>query len=287
MSMALSNGDCLVPYYDLVINGERVSDYYKQFITQVEFEDSDCEAGLVRVSINDRDFEFSKHFEFNKGVKLSLTMGFEKKNRLMMVGEITHFEASFDENGVQNLIIGAIDKSNSMNSTKKVRSWKDIKRSDVVSAIANEYGFVAVVQDSGEIHEQISQENETDAQFIKKLADDEAFEFYVFPEQKKLYFGDKFNDLKVKDTLYYKSGDCTIRSFSPSLVERNKKESVGKDGHGSKDKSQKSGKDIGTSSGEITGGTSGGTSGGVNIDVQVEDGDAEGIDIVGLTGAQK
>jgi len=285
--MALRNKDMLEPFYDLILGGERVSDYYKNFITQLEFEDSDCEAGLVRIDVNDRDFEFSKHFEFHKGVKVELTMGYKNVNRLMLKGEVTHFEASFDDNGVQNLTIGAIDKSNSMNSVKKHRSWKKVKRSDVVLAIAKEYGYVAVIQDSGEVHDQITQENETDAQFIKKLAGDEAFEFYVFPDQKKLYFGDKFKDLKVKDSLYYKIGDQSIISFSPSLVERNKKESVGSDGHKSKDKSHKSGKKVGSGNGD--GGSSSNSSGSgsmsATVNVQVNDAD-DGVDIVGLTGAQ-
>lgn len=278
MSMALSSKDVLIPYYELYINGEMVTSYWKRFITQVQFNDTDAEAGIARIDVFDKDFEWSNRFEYYKGIPVKLYMGYTNNYRLMLDGEIAYFEANFDENGVQTLTVGCIDKSISMTYEKKTRSWFQTTRGAVVQWIADQYGFEAVVQPTTEYMEQVSQENETDAQLIKKMADDEAYEFYFFPDRKLIFFGNSFEKLVLKDTLYYKQGDKTIISFEPSFSEKNKKQVVKKDGGKSSDKSDQSGKDV----------SSGDNSGTISTDVTVIDNDSEGeVGVIGRTGAME
>ena len=144
----------------------------------------------------------------------------------MLDGEITHIEADFGEDGVPYITIGAIDKTNKMTTEKKSRVFKDKTVADVVRAIAKEYGFKPKVQDTEPVIDQITQEDETDAQFLSKLADDEAYKLYIVTETNELYFGAKISDFKVENNIYYNSGDNTIISFRPTLVEKNKPENV-------------------------------------------------------------
>lgn len=296
LSMALNNSKMFEPYYELKLNGEKVSDKYKKYITEIEFDDSDVEAGLLRISVVDQDFEFSNRFDFNKGVKVELLMGYINYNRTMFKGEVTHFEASFGEDGVRSLVIGAMDKSVRMTANKKSRTWKNCKSSDVAQAIAKEYNFKGIIQDSQEVKEQITQDNESDAQFLKKLADDEAFELYVFPEKQTFYFGDRFGSIGVKDILHYEEKDCTIINFQPNLVDRKKKENVDKDGHKHRDKSGKTGKNKGAGKGGAGGGSGAGDGDGSgdsgmsgSFEVEVDDGDdiGDGVGVIGHTGAME
>lgn len=267
MLMVLSRQISMKPYFSLVFGGKTVSEADKALIVQVQFEDSDVEAGLVRVTINDTDFLFSKTYNLNKKTIVEVDMGYEKFHEVVMRGEITHYEASFDENGIQQLVVGITDKSNRMNTVKKSRTWKNKKKSDVVLDIAREYGLKAIVQDTIEVLEQVSQDNETDASFIRKLADDEAYEFFILPIKHTLFFGNVFDNIAVEDILSYKTGDHSVRFFNPSYIERVKE--------------NESTKDVS----DITGATVSGTS----INVSVIDPDKKAtpaqVAIVGKTGA--
>ena len=226
MSMLLSREVMLEPYYEVHINGVKLGDNLKKYITQVEVEESDSEADLGRVTVADKDFIFSNNMELVKKTPIKIFMGHKKKFRLMLDGEITHIEADFGEDGVPYITIGAIDKTNKMATVKKSRIFKDKTVADVVRAIAKEYGFKPKVQDTGLIIDQITQEDETDAQFLAKLADDEAYKLYIVTETNELYFGAKISDFKVENNIHYNSGDSTIISFRPTLVEKNKPENV-------------------------------------------------------------
>lgn len=226
MSMLLPREVLLEPYYEIHINGVKLGDNLKKYITQVEVEESDSEADLGRVTVADKDFIFSNNIELVKKTPIKIYMGHKKKFRLMLDGEITHIEADFGEDGTPYITIGAIDNTNKMTTTKKSRVFKNKTVSDVVRAIAKEYGFKPVVQDTKPILEQITQENETDAQFLSKLADDEAYKLYIITETNELYFGDKIRDFKIEENIYYNSGDNTIISFRPTFVEKNKPENV-------------------------------------------------------------
>ena len=226
MSMLLSREVMLEPYYEVHINGVKLGDNLKKYITQVEVEESDSEADLGRVTVADKDFIFSNNMELVKKTPIKIFMGHKKKFRLMLDGEITHIEADFGEDGVPYITIGAIDKTNKMATVKKSRIFKDKTVADVVRAIAKEYGFKPKVQDTGLIIDQITQEDETDAQFLAKLADDEAYKLYIVTETNELYFGAKISDFKVENNIHYNSGDSTIISFRPTLVEKNKSDNV-------------------------------------------------------------
>ena len=226
MSMLLPREVLLEPYYEIHINGVKLGDDLKKYITQVEVEESDSEADLGRVTVADKDFIFSNNTELVKKTPIKIFMGHKKKFRLMLDGEITHIEADFGEDGVPYITIGAIDKTNKMTYEKKSRVFKNKTTSDVVKIVAREYGFKPIVQSTEPIIDQITQEDETDAQFLSKLADDEAYKLYIVTETNELYFGEKISDFKVEENIYYNSGDNTIISFRPTLVEKNKPENV-------------------------------------------------------------
>jgi hypothetical protein len=267
--MVLDRQTMYKPFYELTIGGKRVDESYKKYITQVEFEDSDTEAGLARIYVVDKGFSFSNNFLLDKETPLKLVMGFETYNRVMLDGKVSHFEADFDDSGTRHLVIGAIDMSGEMDKNKRSRVWENATRSEVVASIASEYGYKASIQDTTEVLEQVSQDNVTDAQLLKSLADEEAYELFIFSDRKELFYGNQFQDIQAKDTLYYDSGDFSIRSFTPSYVEKNK--NIPTDDKSS-DLSQKSGEDYTNTAG-------------VNVDVTIQDDDlGEDVLVSGLTG---
>lgn len=227
MSKLLSRNIMREPYYYLEIDGVALSEKLKKYITQVEFEDSDSEANLARIYINDSSGYFSNNLNLSETVSLKLTMGHKLHNRKMIDGEITHIEADYDAEGNYNIVIGAIDKTNKMTYDKQNIVWSNILASDIVKTIAKKYGFYCKVSRTSELLEQVTQEDETDAELVQRLAESEAYIWYYVEDTNVLYFGERIGQHpQIEDTLYYNMGDYTIDSFSPTLVEKNKEVNI-------------------------------------------------------------
>lgn len=226
MSMLLSREVLLEPYYEIHINGKKLSDDLKKYIERVEVEESDSEADLGRITVADINYVFSNDTSLAEKAPIKIYMGHRKQFRLMLDGEVTHIEADYGEDGIPRLTIGAIDKTNKMTTKKKSRKFKNMTISDIVKRIAKEYGFKPKVTETKPILEEVTQEDETDAQFLVKLADEEAFKVYIVTDTNELYFGSQITGYKASDTVHYNSGDSTLISFRPTLVEKNKSENV-------------------------------------------------------------
>lgn len=228
MSMKLPQDKCLEPYYEVYFNNssQPIGDNLKKYITMIEFEESDSEADLARISISDKDLLFSNTIGLTKKMPVKIRMGFKNNLREVINGTVSHIEADFGEEGLPSLVIGVIDSSNKMATEKKSRKWTKQKASTVVTQIAREYGFTPVVTATSDTIDEINQDDETDAQLLMRLADDEGFQCYIVPASNKLYFGDRVTDSVAKDTIYYNSGDHTVRYFRPNFVEKNKAENT-------------------------------------------------------------
>ena len=228
MSMKLPQSKCLEPYYEIYFNNSSkpIDDRLKKYITLVEFEESDSEADLVRITVSDKDLLFSNTVGLTKKMPVRVKMGFKGNLREVMNGTVSHIEADFGEEGIPSLVIGVVDSSNVMATKKKSRKWTKQRASTVVTQIAREYGLTPVVTTTPYVIDEITQEDETDAQLLMRLADDEGFQCYIVPASKKLYFGDRVVDSVAKDTIYYNKGDNTVRYFRPNFVEKNKAENT-------------------------------------------------------------
>ena len=79
MSMLLPREVLLEPYYEIHINGVKLGDDLKKYITQVEVEESDSEADLGRVTVADKDFIFSNNTELVEKTPIKIFMGHKKK----------------------------------------------------------------------------------------------------------------------------------------------------------------------------------------------------------------
>ena len=228
MSMKLPQSKCLEPYYEIYFNNSSkpIDDRLKRYITLVEFEESDSEADLVRITVSDKDLLFSNTVGLTKKMPVRVKMGFKGNLREVMNGTVSHIEADFGEEGIPSLVIGVVDSTNVMATKKKSRKWTKQRASTVVTQIAREYGLTPVVTTTPYVIDEITQEDETDAQLLMRLADDEGFQCYIVPASKKLYFGDRVVDSVAKDTIYYNKGDNTVRYFRPNFVEKNKAENT-------------------------------------------------------------
>lgn len=148
------------------------------------------------------------------------------------MGYISAIDVDFPEDGMPTLTITCMDNSHLMNREKKKRSWDNTTSAEVVKKIAQEYGFQCEVEKdySFEVKDNIAQSDQTDIEFIESLADDEREPFsakYIMEEKdgvitEKILYKRKAIDGEPKLTFSYKTGDCSIISFSPQINKETK-----------------------------------------------------------------
>ncbi|CAB1062424.1 hypothetical protein D1BOALGB6SA_7201 [Olavius sp. associated proteobacterium Delta 1] len=193
---------------------------------------------------------------FGKKVKIHLGYTDIKKLELMHFGLITSVSVDFPSGGVPQITVSGFDFSHCMMQGRQSRSWDSKKDSQVAREIASEHNLKSDVQDSQVIHPRVEQTQESNYHFLKRLADRNGFELYVFNDT--LFFKEPSCNESAAVTLEWGKG---LISFSPDVnlakqiaaVEvrgwdmKSKKEIVGKAKKGDelgRDSGRRSGADV-------------------------------------------
>jgi phage protein D len=145
-------------------------------VLSFEYEDSEKKADLLKLSINNWDLSGFDDPVWKKGNVLIVSWGYPgdmAPPREVVVQKMT---------GWTVLQVEAQGRAVLLNKVVRSRSWDGKTRAEVVRLIAKENGYEgarADVEETGVVMETITQGRMTDAQFCKRLADAEGFEFFV------------------------------------------------------------------------------------------------------------
>jgi len=128
------------------------------------------------------------------GAEVSISMGYGDARTvpLMASGLITEITTSFPESGLPELAVAGYDHGFPLTIGKNARTWTKSLDSDAAQEIASFHNLDAQIVRTEERHPQIEQNQESDWEFLKKLAERNHFELFV-DEKKTLHFG-KPND---------------------------------------------------------------------------------------------
>ncbi len=123
------------------------------------------------------------------GAQVDVCMGYGDARSMPRIvsGLITEITTNFPESGTPELAIAGYDNSFPLTSGKSSRTWSKSRDSGAVHEIASFHNLNAEIEETKEQHAQIEQNNESDFEFLKKLADRNHFEIYV-DEQRTLHF---------------------------------------------------------------------------------------------------
>jgi phage protein D len=120
---------------------------------------------------------------FDIGTALEIRLGATDEMAVKSVfkGEIVTLEPMFSAGGAE-LTVRAFDRAHRLNRSRKVRMWQNQTASDIVKSICDESKLDAKTDSSGDAFEFMQQNNETDLDFIWRLAHRIGFEFIVDDE---------------------------------------------------------------------------------------------------------
>jgi uncharacterized protein len=147
---------------------------------------------------------------FGTEVEVRMGYGDAKSTPLAVSGMITEISTSFPEGGSPELSVAGYDHGFPLTIGKSSRTWTKARDSDAAHEIAGFNNLDADIETTKEKHAQIEQNQESDWEFLKKLADRNHFELYV-DERKKLHFGTPNDKADAVVRLVYGEGLLTFK----------------------------------------------------------------------------
>lgn len=173
------------------------------------------------------------------GAEVDICMGYgdAKSTPIAVSGMITEITTNFSEGGSPEIAVAGYDHGFALTIGKSSRTWSKARDSDAATEIASFNNLDAIIEPTTEKHAQIEQNQESDWEFLKKLADRNHFELFM-DEHRTLHFAKPNDKASAVVRLVYGQG---LLSFKPeanlagqiSRVEvygwdpRNKKQIIG------------------------------------------------------------
>jgi hypothetical protein len=149
--------------------------------------------------------------DFGTKIEVCLGYGDARSTPTAVRGMITEIATSFPDGGSPELAIAGYDHGFALTIGKSSRSWKEARDSDAVHEIAGFHNLGASIETTRQEHAQIEQNQESDWEFLKKLADRNHFELYV-DESSTLHFRPPNDKAGAVVRLVYGEG---LLSFKP------------------------------------------------------------------------
>jgi phage protein D len=134
-----------------------------------------------------RNEDLLKLLAFGTQIDICMGYGDARTMRPLISGQITEITTNFPETGTPELTISGYDAAFPLTMGKSSRTWKQARDSDAAHEIASFHNLDANIQATTEKHPQIEQNQESDLEFLKKLADRNHFELFV-DQNRTLHF---------------------------------------------------------------------------------------------------
>ena len=222
-------GDVLAILYDVWISGTKLGLEKKQCINSIEIKETVEGSDCATLQITDPEFLYIEDDIFIEDNTIKIKLGWDNTTyRVTFEGYISAIDIDFDSTGSPKLTITCMDNTHIMNRKKKSRTFKKCTNADVVKKIVKRYGYTCKIDSDYKFTKQetITQSNQTDIDFITKLASDEVHPFTARLIGNTFYYV-KMGKLKTpKMTLTYKKYPHEIISFKPQINKESKQVEV-------------------------------------------------------------
>jgi phage protein D len=223
VTLSETYGDFYAPAYIVRVGGQNLMRDLIVAVSQVEvdlilgaasrfsFTLTDCYSQKAHAFLTGGGGKLLPLIPFGAEVEICLGYGDAKSTPIAMRGTISEITTNFPESGSPELSVAGYDHGFALTLGKNSDTWSKARDSDAAYKIASSNNLKATIEPTDEQHAQIEQNQESDWEFLKKLADRNHFELYV-DEEKTLHFG-KPNDKggEVAELVY----GAGLLSFKP------------------------------------------------------------------------
>jgi len=183
-------------------------------ILETRVEDSLMLPDACLIKIAGWDWNDSSQCSIGKEIEIKFGAVGESGVEPLFKGQVAGLEPEFGRAGV-SLTVRGYDHSHAMNRTKVTKTYQDMTFSDIAGKVAdaNRLGKGTIDSDPGGSHKFVQQNNETDWDFLWRLAN--RIDFEVVVSDKKLNFRKAGSAKRYEKTL--KFGE-NLFSFKPRIT---------------------------------------------------------------------
>lgn len=194
------------PAFELEYEGRNITDKFDMYPTEITYTDKQHgESDEATVKVHNTNGLWLKEWAPKKGDKFKLKYGYS--DQLVPAGEFTvdTTEASGDSSGDTVSFKGLATAKTEKLRTKNTKAYENQSLKEVVQKVASNHGYTVEGEIDDLPFERITQNEERDLEFLKRLADDYGHYFAV--RGKKVTFTSR-DGMRARDPI--KTFDRTI-----------------------------------------------------------------------------
>jgi phage protein D len=158
------------------------------------------------------ELKWVDHDYFTPGSKIEIRIGYLDEFETMIIGEITALHPHYFSNEAPRMKVQGYDRLHRFRRGKKIRSFLQMKDSQIVEQIAGDMGLTPRVEDTEIVHQYVLQNNLSDIDFLVERA--RRIRYEVLVEDQTLTFRKAANNLGETVTLEYMRD---LKYFYPRL----------------------------------------------------------------------
>jgi phage protein D len=195
------------------VAGAPLSPQYLNLLAEVRVRDTLAlpSSAVIRITDPKGENVDSHPLQLGKDVEIKAGAPGDRTTSTIFKGQITSVEPEFTQDGA-SIVVHALDKAHRLMRQRKVRTFQQMKASDMVSKVARENGLTARVTATTAVHEFFQQSAETEWDFLLRLARMNDFRVYV--NDNNLFFGPHGKEAGSPVTLKWQD---TLISFRPRM----------------------------------------------------------------------
>lgn len=222
-ALARKYGDFYAPAFSVQMGGDDLMRDLYVAISQVEvdmvlgaasrfsFTIADCYRHEHQIFQTGRGDNLLSLLTFGAEVDIHMGYGDAKSTPPAVKGVVTEITTNFPESGSPELTVAGYDLGFPLTIGNNSRAFPKSSDSEAAHQIASRNNLGAVIDKTSEKHDQIEQNQISDWEFLKKLAERNHYELYV-DEQGRLHFSKPNDKAGAEVTLVYGQG---LLSFKP------------------------------------------------------------------------
>lgn len=169
-------------------------------------------------TLRNPDLKYTNDPRWTGGIKFALKWGYRNEVSALRLMVVTGAKPTFPQEGMPMISVTAYDLGRDMAHGARPRNWGTRSAADIARVVATEWGFDADIEDSGDRRRQarIQPANTTTYEFLRKLADDVGFDFFM--DGNTLHFHREDTGAAPSHAfLYYRDGEGVLQSFEPEV----------------------------------------------------------------------
>ncbi|WP_376794524.1 VgrG-related protein [Thermogemmatispora sp.] len=159
----------LLSLLSIKIGATDVSPDFMSDLLEVTVENSLHLPDVATIVLHDTRLHWIDDSSLVPGKSVQIEAHSGRRTKQLFDGEIVEIEPFFDASN-QQLIIRAFDRLHRLGHGSRVRSFVNVSDEDLIKKLAAEAGLEAQVGISGQVHDYIFQNNESNLQFLQRRA---------------------------------------------------------------------------------------------------------------------